>query len=119
MLWRYTRRESKVLLLATLLTMSGYAYLLAESWKYELAQSLQTAQVVGVFAAVAPNEVNTRMEELDAREADIAARESLLIEDITRRDRSILIIVSLIGAVLLALIMLNFYLDQQRRMSLA
>ncbi len=119
MLWRYTRRDTKVLLLATLLTVSGYAYLLADSWKHELVQSMQTAQVVGVFASVAPNEANTRMAALDAREAELQARESLLFEEITRRDRTMLVIVTAIGAVLLVLILLNFYLDQKRRMSLA
>lgn len=123
MLWRYSRKDTKVLLLATLLVFSGYGLLLGQSWRTlaPVAPSPTTtlANTVGVFAGVPENEINTYVAALDAREAALDAREASLETRAAPVDRRTLSIVSIGGAGLLGLILLNFYLDTKRRVSFA
>lgn len=112
MLWRYSRRDTKVLLLATLLVFGGYALLLAQSWRSSVGHEVPiTANTVGVFAGVEENGINTLAQNLDARERSLDAREAAL----RGGDAKTLSAVTVMGGVLLALILLNFYLDNKRR----
>ena len=105
----------KVLLVATLLLFSGYGLLLANSWRdAALSTGVQTATTVGVFAGVPENEVNTYMAQLSEREAALMLREQALANT-SGTDTMTLLLITLIGAGLLGLILLNFYLDMHRR----
>jgi hypothetical protein len=105
----------KVLLVATLLLFSGYGLLLANSWRdAALTTGIQTASTVGVFAGVPENEVNRYMAQLTEREAQLVLREEALASAPATDTRTLLLI-TLIGAGLLGLILLNFYLDMHRR----
>ena len=121
MLWHYTRREMKVLLLATLIVFSGYGFVLAHEWAQVVTTNLKlTANTVSVYAGVEPTEINTLAQQLDAREKDLDAREEALVRQgpVTQKDIRTLTVVSIVGAILLGLILLNFYLDSKRRYSL-
>jgi hypothetical protein len=107
------------LLFATLCTFSAYGLLIGQSWNERVREMPITANSVGILAAVPPNEINTRNAELDQREHALAMREEMLKQRETGRDDTTLLLVSIIGAGLLGLILLNFYLDSKRRMSLA
>lgn len=120
MLWKYTRRETKMLLLGTLCTFSAYGFLVGQSWHAHIAQVPLAAQSVGVLAAVPPNELNTLASELSEREHALEVREAMLRENMAQEnDTTTLLLVTLVGAGLLGLILLNFYLDSRRRMRLA
>ncbi len=118
MMWRYSRRDTKVLLLATLLVFSGYALLLGQSWRTHLrTHSYQvTANTVGVVAGVPENEINTYVAALDERARVLDAREENIVR--TSNNNNSLLLVTLGGLGLFGLILLNFYLDHKRRMSL-
>jgi len=122
MLWRYSRQNTKVLLVATLLVFAGYGLLIAGSWR-EVALEVgpQAANTVGISLGVPENEVNVRLAQLDAREAALAERERALAEvrGTARTDSMTLLLITLVGIGLLGLILLNFYLDLRRRHSLA
>ena len=122
MMWQYTRREMKVLLLATLLVFSGFGLVLGQGWRdagVNLSPEEQAANSVGVLAAVPDNEVNSIATQLRQREAEISAREEAFAQTQGRADTRTLALVSVIGAGLLGLILMNFYLDMRRRHSLA
>jgi len=116
MLWRYTRHEMKVLLIATLCVSTGCAFVASRALRN--APDNLTANTVGVFAGVAPNAVNMRMDELDARERVLTAREAALTTTAPTPERAILAEIAA-GIVLLGLILLNFYLDHKRRVRVA
>jgi uncharacterized iron-regulated membrane protein len=122
MMWQYTRRETKLLLLATLLVFSGYGLILSQNWQVAQQDELRASQVatpVGVLAAVPENEVNTLVQQLQSKEEELAVREAELLRAGSRTDTKTLALVTIIGAGLLGLILLNFYLDMRRRHSLA
>jgi len=122
MMWQYTRREMKLLLLATLLVFSGYGLILSTNWQEaQRTKSVidQTATSVGVLAQVPENEVNALVRQLSAREAELAAREEALLQMQSSTDTRTLALVTVVGVALLGLILLNFYLDTRRRHSLA
>jgi hypothetical protein len=121
MLWRYSRKDTKVLLLATLLLFSGYALLLAQDWQQALVtRPVLTASTVGVVASVNENDVNRYTAALDARARELDAREAALTgNNSVSTDTTTLLTVSVIGIGLLGLILLNFYLDHKRKLSLA
>lgn len=80
----------------------------------------QGASVIGVGAAVPPNEYNVLAEELRRKEAELAEREAALRGE-TRPDASDerkhdpLLAISLAATLILfALLLLNFYLDWRR-----
>jgi hypothetical protein len=122
MMWQYTRRETKLLLLATLLVFSGYGLILSQNWQTVQRVDVQENQVatpVGVLAAVPENEVNTLVQQLQSKEEELTVREAELLRAKSRTDTKTLALVTVIGAGLLGLILLNFYLDMRRRHSLA
>ncbi len=114
MLWQYTRRDTKVLLLAVLATFSAYGFLVGEGWRTASSGMHLTANTVAVMAGVEENRTNTLLAELNARERALAAREAAAGAGL-RSDDGILLVVTLIGTSLLGLILLNFYLDSRRR----
>jgi hypothetical protein len=119
MMWQYTRRETKALLLATLLVFSGLGLMMGTSWEAlhtDARSTTLTASSVGVVAAVEENPTGTLAAQLDARARELDAREAALAASGT--DTRTLMIVSIMGAALLGLILLNFYLDTRRRYSL-
>ena len=121
MMWQYSRRDTKFLLLATLLVSSGFGLMLSQNWQTHTEHAISgtlTAISVGILASVPQNELNTLASHLEERERDIVAREAILArsgQEVTRT----LIVVSVMGAGLLGLILMNFYLDNRRRHSLA
>ena len=121
MMWQYSRRDLKVLLLATLLVFSGIGLMLGRDWRTasELSYSTTfvTANSVGVLAAVPENSASTLAAQLDERARELDAREATLVRT-QGTDTRTLTIVSIMGAGLLGLILLNFYLDTRRRNSL-
>lgn len=120
MFWQYTRRDSKVLLLATLLVFSAYGLLLARDLGVVERVPVAPAQTIGVYAGVEQNEYNTIAAELSARADELDAREAALRgAPGPRTDTTTLLAIVCIGAGLLGLILLNFYLDSKRRRSLA
>ncbi len=122
MLWRYSRSDTKVLLVATLLVFSGYGLLLSHEWQSAAPSvGFQAANTVGVQLGVPENEINTRVAQLDEREAAIVAREQAIAQTSPGRgaDATTLFWVTIAGIGLLGLILLNFYLDSRRRYSLA
>jgi hypothetical protein len=122
MMWQYTRRETKLLLLATLLVFSGYGLILSQNWQAVQRSEVRSDQVatpVGVLAAVPENDVNTIAQQLQTKEQELAVREAELLRAASRTDSKTLALVTVIGAGLLGLILLNFYLDMRRRHSLA
>lgn len=120
MLWRYSRKESKVLLVATLLLFTGYGLLLARDMQLVRRNDLMlTAQTVGVFVGVEENGINTLASQLDARARELDAREAMLVQAGTSTDARTLLLVAVVGAGLLGLILLNFYLDSKKRGSLS
>lgn len=120
MLWRYSRKDTKVLLLATLLVFSAYALLLGQSWQDAVRTDFNIkAETVGVLAGVSENEVNTYVAQLDARSRALDAREASIVGQTPTTDTTTLLLVTVGGTTLLGLILLNFYLDSKRRMSLA
>lgn len=120
MFWQYTRRDSKVLLLATLAVFSAYGLLLARDLGMGRDARMVPAQTIGVFAGVEENEVNTLAAQLRAREEELDAREAALSGAVPAQiNPTTLLAIVCIGAGLLGLILLNFYLDSTRRRSLA
>ena len=121
MLWQYSRKETKVLLVATLLLFSGLGLQLAQDWKNVAPTgSSLSANAVGVYLGVPENEVNTLVAQLDEREAALNAREQeVAAMSQGSADTETLLFITLIGVGLLGLILLNFYLDSRRRYSLA
>lgn len=115
MLWRYSRQDSKVLLVTTLLVFSGYGLLLSASWRTQEEYQVLTAQSVGVFAGVEANPTNQYMAALDERARELEAREAALRHVEGVADKRILALITLGGGVLMGLILLNFYLDHKRR----
>lgn len=121
MMWRYSRRESKLLLLATLLMASGYALFLADGWHEYMRGVPLTANSVGVLVSIEDNGINTLAAQLQERELQLQEREAALVAASAqpRTDSTVLLLLTVIGFSLLGLIMLNFYFDSKRRMSLA
>ncbi len=117
MFWRYSRGDSKILLLATLLVFSAYALLIGTDVR-DLHKEEQRAQTIGVFASVPENEYSATAAQLEARARELESREAALREVKSRPDTRTMLIVSIIGSVLLGLILLNFYLDHVRRRSM-
>jgi hypothetical protein len=118
MLWQYSRKDTKVLLLATLLVFTGYGLLLARDWQTaRYHDAMLTAQTVGVFVGVPENPVNSYMTQLDERARELDARE-MALADASGANTQTLTLITLIGIGLLGLILLNFYLDGKRRLSL-
>jgi len=78
------------------------------------------AQSIGVYAGVEQNEYNTLAAELSARERELAAQEAVLRGGAPQQvDSATLLAIVCVGAGLLGLILLNFFLDSKRRRSLA
>jgi len=121
MFWKYTRKDTKVMLSATLLLFASYAVFVAQSWEQVIKQDAElTANTVGIFVGVEENELNNLVSELDAREKNLEEREATFVNARTvTLDKKILLMMSLMGIGLLGLILLNFYLDSKRRMNLA
>lgn len=117
MLWYYSRNDTKILLIATLLVFSGYALLLAQDWRAVRFEDLQQAQTIGVLASVPSNEMNTLAQQLDTRARELDAREAAILSA-GQGDTRTLVAVGVVGAALLGLILFNFYLDTKRRVSL-
>lgn len=120
MFWQYSRKEVKLLLVATLMMFSGYALVVGYGWQAATEQSVDlAANTVGVFAGVQQNEVNSIASQLDAREKELDAREAVLNNAPAYVvDKTTLLLVTMVGIGLLGLILLNFYLDSKRRDSL-
>lgn len=120
MFWRHSKNETKALLTATLFLFSAYTLLLAQSWNSVIVEELQLdANSVGVYAGVEENEVNLLMAQLDEREKTIEAREYAISQQGLIEDETLLLMMSIMGASLLGLILLNFYLDSKKRVSFA
>jgi hypothetical protein len=120
MFWKYSKKESKSLLVATLLLFSAYALVLGVAWNNVVFEEFSlTANSVGVFAGVQKNEVNSLVAQLDAREQSIEAREQALLDNRRGFDDRTLLFITLAGFGLLGLILLNFYLDTKRRRNFA
>lgn len=83
----------------------------------------QLGSVVGMYASIEPNDynllaqqLNKRSQELDAREAALEEKElSTSSNTNTQSDRKAIVYITSIGTLLLALVLLNFYLDIKRR----
>jgi hypothetical protein len=118
MLWQYTRRDTKILLFAVLCMFSAYGLLVGQSWSERVRAVPLTANSVGMLAAVPANEINTRNAELNQREYALLMREEMLKQHETGQDDTTLLLVTMVGAGLLGLILLNFYLDSRRRVAL-
>lgn len=120
MFWEYSRKESKVLLIITLLLFTTGALLLTQYWRTATDHQTLTANSVGVYAGVEANELNTLATQLNEKEESLIAREQALVRaQRGTSDEWTLYIVALVGASLLGLILMNFYLDSKRRRSLA
>jgi CHASE3 domain sensor protein len=81
----------------------------------------QLGNVIGVSAGVPSNEINTLASdlrqwenELDAREQDLAAQEVLLRERAEGDTNTSVVYITVIGALLLVLVVMNFVLDWRR-----
>lgn len=119
MFWKYTRSETKLLLNATLLLAAAFALFVGQNWQMMLEQERYlTANTVGVYAGVEDNGVNSLVAQLEEREKELDARELALVKSNTLSNRNTLLGMMLTGMALFGLIMLNFYLDSKRRMSL-
>ncbi len=118
MYWRYSRGDSKVLLLATLFVFSAYALMLWSDMREVREYERQGAQTIGVVASVPENELNSAATQLEDRARALDAREAALRDNERTPDRDTIVLVGIVGGVLLALILLNFYLDHARRRSL-
>lgn len=120
MFWEYSKKETKILLNATLLTFAAGALFLGQSYKETVQEERLVANSVGIYAQVQKNEVNTLVAQLDEKERELAQREQALIQrERLDNEKQILLIVALVGGSLLGLILLNFYLDAKRRRFLA
>jgi len=112
-----------MLLNATLLLFAAYAFIIGHSWKDALQEQHMTTQanVVSVGAAVEETETNILVSQLDDRARELDAREAALTRQAPApsTDTRTLALITVIGTGLLGLILLNFYLDHRRRMSLA
>ena len=86
----------------------------------------QIASVVGLSASVPKNEFNTlaqqlteKEQELSERERSLKEQEALLLDELRKKqeeeNKKTAIFVSLLGLLLLALILFNFYSDWKRR----
>jgi hypothetical protein len=119
MMWQYTRRETKFLLLATLFVFSGFGLMVSKDVDVRLMSTPAriTASTVGVVASVPQNPTGTLAAQLEAKEQELALREATLARA-GQADTRTLAIVGGMGAGLLSLILLNFYLDTKRRHSL-
>lgn len=121
-MWRYTRHESKLLLIATLFLFAGYGVLVAADWQASGTTVFNlTASVVGVNASIAGTTENTIAAQLKQKEHELDKREAALLESqaaLLSPSRGLLL-TTIGGFLLLVLILLNFYLDTQRRLSLA
>jgi hypothetical protein len=117
MFWKHSKKDTKLLLNATLLLFAAYAFSYGHAWKEGNIEMLP-ANTVGVFAGVERNEVNTIVANLDAREKDIVAREQALVYAQASDTRMFIVTVTM-GAGLLGLILFNFYLDFHRRKNIA
>lgn len=122
MFWKHSRRDTALLLNATLLLASAYAFVILEAWNDVTVvpyMENMVANSVGVYAGVEENEVNGIVAQLDAWEEELAQREDTLVRaEQKTNDRYPLRIITVIGFGLLGLILLNFYLDAKRRVSL-
>ncbi len=121
MFWVHSTHEIKALLVASLLLFSGFAFTIGSSWHATATHALLLpANSVGVFAGVEENEVNALATQLDARERALNAREeALLTAQSSTTDELTLLLLTLSGFGMFGLILLNFYLDGRRRMSIA
>ncbi len=122
MVWQYSRRDTKLLLLATLMVASSYALLLAHDLRQPSVSTGALPAAIGVYAGVTENTVNTYMASLDQRAQQLDAREAALNAQAAAAngtDQRTLWWVAILGAGLLGLILLNFYLDHKRRFSFA
>jgi len=119
MFWKYTRNETKTLLNITLLLFATYVIFVGQSWKTVLIEERNlVANTVGVFAGVEKNEVNTLTAQLDTREKELDARELALTQANIIAQKKLLSSMLLAGGALFGLILLNFYLDHKRRLSI-
>lgn len=121
MLWRYTRRDTKILLLATVCVFTGYALILAQDWRVVRTQQSESlgASTVGIYATVPETQESKIAQALRDKERELLARETALANlRQSKQDTVVLWYVSVVGGVLLVLILLNFYLDQKRRRSM-
>ncbi len=118
MFWKYTIKDTKVMLNATLLLFSVFAFFVGYGWKhaFETGQMI-TANTVGVYAGVEKNEVNTLMAQLEKKEKELDAKEMALVQRQNDYDKYTLGLISLVGFSLFGLILLNFYLDYKKRLS--
>ena len=123
MFWKYSPQESKLLLVATLMLFSAFSLVIGSSWRtYVVSDVYMTANSVGVYAGVEGNEFNTLAQALDEREQELDRREQALINSsanaTTPIDEITLLLVTIAGFGLFGLILLNFYLDSKRRVSI-
>jgi hypothetical protein len=96
--------------------------MLGQSWRViDRTQVPLIAGTIGVYAGVEDNGMNSLASQLNARAAQLDQREAALASAQQRAtsDPTTLFVVTMIGIGLLGLILLNFYLDSRRRMSMA
>ncbi len=122
MFWKHSRKDTALLLNATLVLASAYAFVILQAWNDGYpSQHMEemTANSVGIYAEVEENEVNGLVAQLDAWEEELTAREATLLRAEQTNERYPLLLITVVGFGLLGLILLNFYLDTKRRVSLA
>lgn len=114
-----------LLVLATQIAPSGFSAQKLQDFAYANA-----AAVIGIGAAIAPNEYNTLAQSLEQKQTELTEREKELIareealgreyrETIAANNRATLLVVGGVSLVLILLILLNFYLDMKRGASRA
>jgi hypothetical protein len=118
MFWRYSLKDTKLLLNLTLLLFSAFAVFLGRSWNIvSETESNVIANSVGVYASIEENEVNGLLAQLNEKEKELNEREIAIVEKENRNEKETLLWISLIGFGLFGLILLNFYLDFKKRMT--
>lgn len=88
---------------------------------HELMQAgrdMMASASVGVGASVAPNEHNTVAVQLAERERELAVREAELVAQVNRWDSTDMLALSgvVLSALVLLLVLLNFFFDFKRQM---
>ncbi len=121
MFWKYSNKDTKLLLVATLFLFAAFALFISGSLKkIDNGKTSITANSIGVFAEVEQNEINSTMAKLDARSKELDLREARIMNNKSASfDRNTLLVMAVAGFGLFGLILLNFYLDFKRRISLA
>jgi hypothetical protein len=106
-----------MVLTAASLVFGLYAGLIVGDWSdISIAPHTQLGQAVGASATVVPNQYNSVAAQIVQKEQEIALREAeLAAQEGSNEMNAGLIYTTIIGAVLLFLILLNFYLDHTRR----